>query len=153
MTTQVLSRPKVLMAGEGASSKMLSHTFTDKITALETSGDWVMFEVTDVGGSGAPFHTHPWYEVFYILEGELEAQIGNRKVQAGAGSTLYFPGNCAHDFTIVSPTVRFLVMIPAYAEPFYREVSERITSLPPDMQIFQEVVSKHNVRILEKPPA
>lgn len=152
MNAQVLSRPKVLMAGEGASSKMLTHTFTEKVTASETTGDWVMIEVTDVAGSGAPFHTHPWYEVFYILEGELEVQVGSRKVQATAGSTLYVPENCAHDFTIVSPTVRFLIMIPAYAEAFYREVSERVTSFPPDMQVFQEVINKHDVQLLEKPP-
>ncbi|MBD0266703.1 MAG: cupin domain-containing protein [Cyanobacteria bacterium Co-bin8] len=150
MTAQVLSRPKVLLAGEGETSKMLSHTFTKKVDAAETNGDWVMVEVTDVAGFGAPLHTHPWYEVFYILEGELELQVGNRKVQATAGSTLYVPENCAHDFTIVSPSVRFLVMIPAYAEAFYRETSEKITSLPPNAEVFQEICIKHGVQLIQK---
>lgn len=151
MNAQVLSRPKVLLPGEGPAYPMLTHTFTEKVTAAETNGDWIMVEVTDKEGSGAPLHTHPWYEVFYILDGELEVQVGNRKVRATAGSSLYVPENCAHDFTIVSPTVRFLVMMPAHAEGFYREVSERITSFPPNLEIFQELFEKYDMQLLEKP--
>lgn len=151
MTAQVLSHAKVLLPGEGPAYRMLTHIFTEKVTPAETNGDWFMVEVTDTEGAGAPLHAHPWYEVFYILEGELEARVGNRKIRATAGSSLYFPENCAHDFTIVSPTVRFLVMMPAHAEGFYREVSERITSFPPNLEIFQELFDKYDMQLLEKP--
>ncbi len=142
-----MQAPKLLQPGEGEAFRMLSHTLTSKVSADDTNGAWVMFELTDTSGNGAPLHTHPWEETFYILEGELEVSIGNRKERATKGASLHLPGNVVHGFTICSPTVRFLVMVPAYAEPFYREVGEKV-SLPPCLEDLQEVCTKHGVRLV-----
>jgi hypothetical protein len=37
--------------------------------------------------------------------------------------------------------------MPAFADAFYREMGEKITSLPPDLETFQAVASKHEVRL------
>lgn len=145
--SQVMQAPKLLQAGEGEAFQMLSHTFTSKVSADDTNGAWVMFEITDTAGNGAPLHTHPWEETFYILDGELEVVIGNRKVKATKGASLHLPANTVHSFTICSPTVRFLVMLPAYAEPFYREVSDKV-ALPPRLEDLQAVCQNHGVRLV-----
>jgi mannose-6-phosphate isomerase-like protein (cupin superfamily) len=143
----VTRAPKALSVGEGESFQMLSHTFTSKITAEDTLGKWIMYEATDTIGNGAPMHSHPWEETFYILEGELEIQIGKRVFSAKAGASVYFPENCVHGFKVCSETVRLLTIMPAFADAFYREMGEKITSLPPDLETFQAVASKHEVRL------
>lgn len=145
--SQVMSTPKVRAAGEGDSFQMLSHTFTSKIATEDTSGNWVMYEATDTAGHGAPLHSHPWEETFYVLEGELEVQIGNRTVLAKPGTSIYFPRNVVHSFKVCSETAKVLVILPGFADGFYREVSEKITTLPPNPEVFQEIATHHNVRL------
>lgn len=145
--TQLMQKPRVLAAGEGEAFQMLSHTFVSKVTAEDTNGTWVMHEVTDTADHGAPLHTHPWEETFYILEGELHIQVSGRNIVATAGSSIFIPANIAHGFKICSSTARILVILPAFAEAFYRETGEQITSLPPDLDAFQKICEKHKVQL------
>jgi mannose-6-phosphate isomerase-like protein (cupin superfamily) len=146
--SQVISAPKILSAGEGESYQMLSHTFTTKVSVNDTHGKWLMYEASDTANNGAPLHTHPWEETFYILEGELEVQVGTQIVLAKPGASIYFPANIAHGFKICSPTTKLLVIIPGFAEGFYREIGEKITSLPPNLEVFQQVCDRHGVRLI-----
>lgn len=145
--TQTVRAPKVLAAGEGESFQMLSHTFIYKVTAEDTQGQWMMYEASDTVGNSAPLHSHPWEETFYILEGELEVQIDQRTFTAQAGASIYFPENVAHAFKVCSETVRMLVIMPAFADAFYREVSEKVTTLPPNPEVFQAVADNHNLQL------
>jgi hypothetical protein len=53
-----------------------------------------------------------------------------------------------HTFKVLSPIARVLVIVsPAAAAEFYREVSERITSLPPDPIVFQEICAKYGLQL------
>lgn len=156
MTTLVKTAnktPKVLAAGEGDRFQMLSHTMTLKVSNRDTQGQWVMYEATDTVNNGAPLHTHPWEETFYILDGELEVRLGNRTVLAQTGTSIYFPENIAHNFRIVSPTVRLLVILPGSADAFYREVGQKITALPPDPDTFQAICAKYNVGLMPQATA
>ncbi|MBD2104677.1 cupin domain-containing protein [Leptolyngbya sp. FACHB-261] len=140
--------PKILAPGEGDSYQMLAHTLVRKITSSDTEGDWAMFEMLDTAGSQPPVHSHPWHETFYILEGEVEVQIGNQRTMATAGAVAHIPANAMHTFKICSATARVLVIIsPAAAEAFYRELGAEITTLPPDPAIFQKICAKHGLQL------
>jgi quercetin dioxygenase-like cupin family protein len=48
-------------------------------------------------GAVAPRHTHPGEEVIYILEGELEYQIGDKPwLKVKAGDVLFIPAGFVH---------------------------------------------------------
>jgi quercetin dioxygenase-like cupin family protein len=48
-------------------------------------------------GAVAPRHTHPGEEVIYILEGELEYQIGDKPwLKVKAGDVLFVPAGVVH---------------------------------------------------------
>jgi quercetin dioxygenase-like cupin family protein len=48
-------------------------------------------------GALAPRHTHPGEEVIYILEGELEYQVGDKPwVKVRAGDVLFIPAGIVH---------------------------------------------------------
>jgi len=149
IATSVHSQPKTLTPGEGDSHPLLTHTITWKATANDTNGLYAMFEMTDTCGGSAPMHCHPWEETFYILAGELEIQIGDRREILVAGSTSHVPANAFHAFKVTSAIARVLVIIsPALAEEFYREAGEKITSLPPEPALFEEICSKYNISLL-----
>jgi quercetin dioxygenase-like cupin family protein len=146
--SKTMQAPKLILSGQGESFPMLGLTFTAKITADDTNNGWVMHEITGTEGHGAPLHTHPWEETFYVLEGEMEVHIGRRQSFVTAGTLMHLPANVAHDFRVCSPTIRLLEMIPAFAQSFYQEVGEKITSMPPDLELFETICRKHGVRLL-----
>lgn len=147
MTSQLLRSPKLLMPGEGESFQMVNLIFTKKMGGDSTSDGWVMHEIIGNSGEGAPLHSHPWIETFYVLEGEMEVQVGNHKTLATPGTFMHVPENVAHSFRICSPTTRMLEIIPASAEGFYRETGEKVPTLPLDLEVFQAVCQKHHVRL------
>lgn len=145
---KLMRAAKFLASGEGDSFQMLTHTFTSKVTAEDTKRKWVMYEASDTVGNGAPIHSHPWEETFYVLEGELDIQLGERRVIAETGSSIYFPKNVVHSFTVRSETARLLVILPGFADAFYRDVSKEISTLPPNEDKFQAIASKHKVQLI-----
>ncbi len=149
MVNQLLKLPKLLMADEGESFQFFNMTFTQKISGDNTNAGWVMHEINSSTGTGAPLHSHPWSETFYILDGEMEVQVGNKKALATPGTLMFAPENVAHSFRVCSPTIRMLEIIPASAEGFYREAGEKLPTLPPDTEVFQAICNKYRVRLFE----
>jgi len=47
-------------------------------------------------GTGAEPHSHPNEQWIYILEGTFRGKIGDRDIEAKAGSVLYVPSNVVH---------------------------------------------------------
>ncbi|MBD2462510.1 cupin domain-containing protein [Oscillatoria sp. FACHB-1407] len=145
--SQALRSPKLLMPGEGESFQMANLTFTQKISQHNTQNQWVMHEIMGKLNDEAPLHSHPWTETFYIIEGELDVQVGNRKALAVPGTVMYVPENVAHSFRIRSATARLLEMIPASAEGFYREAGEKAPSLPAGIDAFLATCDKYHIRL------
>jgi quercetin dioxygenase-like cupin family protein len=47
-------------------------------------------------GTGAEPHSHPNEQWIYILEGTVKGKIGDKAVEAKAGSVIYVPSNAVH---------------------------------------------------------
>lgn len=57
----------------------------------------VMVGAMAAGDPGPPLHLHPHTdEAFYIAEGELTFQLGDREVVAGAGAFVFVPRGVVH---------------------------------------------------------
>jgi mannose-6-phosphate isomerase-like protein (cupin superfamily) len=57
----------------------------------------VMIGAMAAGDPGPPLHIHPHTdEGFYIAEGEMTFEIGDREVVAGAGSFVFVPRGVVH---------------------------------------------------------
>jgi quercetin dioxygenase-like cupin family protein len=50
-------------------------------------------------GYVAPMHTHPGEEIIYVIEGELEYEIGGKKSKVKAGDVLFVPAGTPHTAT------------------------------------------------------
>lgn len=72
-----------------------------KVSSEDTNGAFSMFEeiATDGPKAGPPLHVHHKQdEVFYIVEGEFIFQVGNEKIPAKAGDTIFGPRGVPHSY-------------------------------------------------------
>jgi quercetin dioxygenase-like cupin family protein len=76
------------------------------------------------GAPGPPLHSHDFDEAFYILDGELIFQLGNRKGTANAGELVFARRGLPH--TVANPganPARYLLVITPAG--FEREFARR----------------------------
>lgn len=91
--------PVVLEPGEGRAYPMGRITSVFKADDAETAqrysfSEWWVEPHTK--GPGA--HAHPEDDVFYVLAGTMSFLVGDRWIDASAGSFVLVPGGMTHDF-------------------------------------------------------
>lgn len=152
---------KHLAPGEGKALWVAGDLVTLKVVGKDTDGAFAFGEVVSLPGGGPPPHIHHREdEILYVLEGELEVLVGERTIQAGAGSTVYGPRNLPHTFKNVGSTPARMLgfATPAGIEEFFEEVGEEATdksSSPPfgqeQIERLLAVAPKYGMEIL--PPS
>ena len=87
---------------------------------------------SEVGvGAGAPLHTHESDELIVILEGTLEARIGDEVSTVGAEHTLVVPPGVPHAFTNAGPGVARILGFFPVNDPFAH--TKYLEGAPPDI--------------------
>ncbi|MDZ7964930.1 MAG: cupin domain-containing protein [Nostoc sp. DedSLP03] len=149
MQSATVRKPTIIASGEGNQFSVIGAQFTTKVTGEETNQAWTIYEITDTEENGPPLHTHPWEEAFYILEGELDIQIGTETILASPGFFVNIPHNAAHGFKIRSATAKFLVLIsPKGAKNFYEEMGQVADSPSLNMEKVQPVLNKYGLQFI-----
>jgi mannose-6-phosphate isomerase-like protein (cupin superfamily) len=131
--------------GEGKALWILDELLTFKVHhQSETVG---IFEDEVLPETGPPPHLHRSQdETHYVLEGQFEFLLGERKVNAGAGSVVYVPRTTVHAFTNIGTQKGKLLFIETPAGPveqFLEEAGEPVSDPssppqgPPDMDKLQ----------------
>jgi mannose-6-phosphate isomerase-like protein (cupin superfamily) len=117
--------PFALPPGGGDSFWFMSGRATLKATAAQTGGVCGLLEMVLPPGFGPPVHIHAHEdELFWILEGELKALVGDQVVAAGPGGFVFLPRGVPHAFRVEGDTpARFLVTIlPGGGEQYFVDV-------------------------------
>jgi quercetin dioxygenase-like cupin family protein len=88
----------ITRAGESEDAvvwNVLGHTYT-----MKAQGESCFcFETFDPPGTFVPLHIHPKQDEFiYVLEGPLDVQLGDRKVQARPGDLVRMPMGIPHAY-------------------------------------------------------
>lgn len=101
----------------------IAHTFSFLATGEDTDNDFCLIHCNFRKGFMAPPHYHKLEEEsFYILEGEIDFHVGDKKFTAGAGEFVMLPKNVPHHFNLISDTAKALLLItPAGFETFFKE--------------------------------
>src|SRR3972149_10170118 len=74
--------------GEQRVLQVLGEAITVKIGSEQTDGRYAVIEEVSPVGGGPPLHVHRHEdEVFYVLEGEAEFQLGGQRFRGTAGRT------------------------------------------------------------------
>jgi mannose-6-phosphate isomerase-like protein (cupin superfamily) len=139
-------------AGEGRSLRVLASRLEVKAGA-EADLSFGLFESLFPPGAGMPFlHLHRSYEeAFYVIEGEVQFQLGADDVHAGPGSAILVPPGVAHCFRNIGSTdVRWLVVAaPAAA---VTAIEEAAAVVPGDLDHLVEIFDRHDSELLERRP-
>jgi hypothetical protein len=94
----------------------------------------------------APLHSHPWDELTYVLEGELEVAVGGQTGGGGPGTLVTLPRRVPHTLRVPSGTARFLLLtVGAPSLGFLREVGEAYAT-GPTLELLVEIASRHGVK-------
>jgi mannose-6-phosphate isomerase-like protein (cupin superfamily) len=77
-------------------------------------------------GWPAPGHVHTREdESWYVIEGELEFQVGDQDAVAGPGTLVYAPRDVPHRYRVSKAPARWLLMLtPGGMEPMFAEAGE-----------------------------
>ena len=84
----------------------------------------VMVEVMPAGDHAPPLHSHPHTdEAFYIVEGEMTFQLGDREMVAGAGDVrVHPPRGWSTPYGIRDRCAGLLLLSPGGAEHIFQPV-------------------------------
>ena len=103
---------------------------------------------TFVSGGGYPFlHIHRSFEeMFYVTAGEIEYRLGEQRVVAGAGSTVFIPTGVPHCFKGVGATPATIVVI--YSSPDGLQMVEDITAVGLDPAKHAEIFERYDSSLI-----
>jgi len=131
--------------GEGKSLWILDELLTFKVH--DQSESVGIFEDEVLPQTGPPAHLHRSQdETHYVLEGHFEFVLGERKVDADAGSVVYVPRTTVHAFTNTGTQKGKILFIETPAGPveqFLEEAGEPVSDPssppqgPPDLDKLQ----------------
>lgn len=144
--------------GEGQTIAVVGDIYRFLVTGDETDGKYAMWEGIVPPGGGPPPHVHSREEEsFYILEGEITFQIGEKRVVATEGMFASMPVGTPHSFKNESASrARMLISIaPAGLEKMFFEfgvpVAAGATTAPPptkaEIEKLLEIAPNYGIEI------
>lgn len=103
-----------------------------KVSAKDTGGAMCVFEIT--GNAGGPKHVHHEQdEWIYVLEGEIDLEIGKKRVHAEAGESIFIPRKVPHGWACLNggtPKIINVYQPAGKMEDFFRGVA-KFSGKPP----------------------
>jgi quercetin 2,3-dioxygenase len=96
------------------------------VSAQDSNGAMCIFEFNC--NSGGPRHLHhDQDEWIYVIDGEFEFEVGDRRFRAGAGESIFVPRKVAHVWACVSGKLGKIINVYQPAgkmEEFFRELGK-----------------------------
>ena len=132
--------------------RSLGSDITIKATVEQTGGAYEVV-VVDVerGGDNVP-HRHPWAESYFMLDGELEVQLGRRRWTVTAGDLVVVPAKAVHGFRVVSDRASFLhTSIGPGATAMFTDFAEHFPEGPQDeadLPFALELGARHGIDVI-----
>jgi quercetin dioxygenase-like cupin family protein len=153
------TRGYVTSADTGDSLWVVDSRMTVLAGGDQTGGAFTLLEWAAPRGFGPPRHIHHQEdEAFYLLDGEMAVECGDRDWTVGPGDLVFLPRGIAHAFVVSKGPVRGLQLTsPAGFERFITELgrpAER-AGLPepamPDIGRLSAVMSRYGYEMVGPP--
>lgn len=125
------------------------HYPTDEIMLrVVGAGNVQVVEYRSDDRDGPPAHSHPWDEVEYVIEGEVEVLGGTNWFRAGPGSVQMLPRGVAHSVRVPVGEARVLMITigPPY-DGFARDVADLLATAAYSVADLVAVAERHGVRL------
>jgi len=125
-----------------------------KATGATTQGVLDTAELKALPQASAPEHIHHWNdESFYILEGTFRIKVGERWIDAPAGTFAFVPRGTAHAWLNVGaePGRILLVFTPGGAHHYFEDLAPLLDGLV-DPERLLPILHKHGVELVRPLP-
>jgi quercetin dioxygenase-like cupin family protein len=142
--------PKILKNGEGIKLAVIGDQQTVKLTGKDTNNQYTLVEEYNEPGTQIPLHVHESEdEVFHLLEGELEVQIGNEFKQLKTGDIIFCPRGVPHAWKVIgdSKAKVMLSVFPSGIENLFFELAQ-LPEGPPDFKKVTQMCEAYNIKFL-----
>ena len=159
MTQQVTMEGQAFSrkSSEGEARWWMGSLAVIKAASRETNGQFTLLEVTENEGE-TPLHIHHNEdEAFWVLEGDVEFEVGGVVIQAEPGSFLFGPRNVPHRYTVRNGPARMLFLLaPGGFEELIKATSSPATErrIPvgdegmPDFDALPEIAKQYGCELL-----
>lgn len=143
----------VLQSGEGNTLSAGGSTITVKVSGKATEGAWSLTEFTlpaEFVEQAPPPHVHTREdESFYVLEGVVTFQLGDRIFKASPGSFVFGPRGLVHKFSNPEPQPAKLLVVssPAGLENFFEELYTVLSVNPTDGAQIISLFQKYGMQV------
>jgi mannose-6-phosphate isomerase-like protein (cupin superfamily) len=129
-----------------------------KVTGDDTDGMFDHFEIRVGYLQGFPLHIHlEQHETFYVIEGELQLQVGEQLVDAKTGDFLFIPKGVVHTYVnLKQQRARAVgILTPGGFDKFVEEMAAYQASAKgkPDPARLAEIAAKHKQKQVGPPLA
>jgi quercetin dioxygenase-like cupin family protein len=150
----------VLGSTEGEGYWFLGAHLMLKVTGAQSAGGMTVVEARQPRGHGSSLHVHRHDdEVFYVLEGEINLQVGDDVHRLTQGMLGFGPRGVQHNFIVTSEQARLLVMTtPSGFENLVRAAGEPASEVvipesmaPPNRAVFLAQNAERGIEILGPP--
>ena len=147
---------------DGEALWVLGGLYSYRALSAET-GAYLLVEVEGPQGLAAPLHIHTDEdEGFYVTSGTVRVVIGDRTIDAPAGSFLLAPRGEKHSFVFASPDAKLLLLVSpgsaheglfrAIGEPAGARVIPPAPAGPPDFARLAATAGRHGTKVVGPPP-
>jgi quercetin dioxygenase-like cupin family protein len=123
-------------------------------TVENTAGTYEVAVVAAGQGGDLIPHRHPWEEFYFVLEGQLEVQVGARHHHAGPGSFVTMPPRALHAYRVLSDGARFLhVSFGRGASAAFRDFAAEVSSSPglDELPVIMDINRRHGIDLVIPP--
>jgi quercetin dioxygenase-like cupin family protein len=149
----------VLRPSDGAHLWFLDGRMVVKAGGEQTGGALTVIEFTFPEGAGPPRHIHDREdEAYYILDGVIAIDCGDRHWTASIGDFVFLPHGIPHCFTVAEGPVHGVqITNPSGFEHFLAETGRpaEAPGLPapsePDVRHLTEAAARNHIRIIGPP--
>jgi mannose-6-phosphate isomerase-like protein (cupin superfamily) len=94
----------------GTPHSMGMSSLTFKVLTADTGGNLFAIEHSHLAPGSLPLHLHLYQdEWFYVMEGEVAFQVGDKRLQLKPGESVLGPRRVPHAFTSIAPHSRMLI--------------------------------------------
>ena len=147
----------VVRADEGERHGVIGHTLTFKSPGHETGGAAFIWEIQSPPGAMVPPHIHKVEdELIYVVEGQVEATVGDQTHTLGAGDLVKMPRGVPHAIrmTGTGPAKTLWTVVPAgKMENLFRALGALPADRPPDPEQIMQIFRDHDIEPLPPPGA
>ena len=142
--------PVIVKEEEGKQQIVLGDHQTIKLTGKDTNNQFTLIEQFNTPGMEIPLHVHSNEdEIFHVLEGELEVQIGSEIKRLNAGDLGFCPRGIPHSWKVVgeSKAKVLLSIFPSGLELLFNELAQ-LPPGEPDFTQVAEICAKYNIKFV-----